>query len=49
MVIELIIAFSAGIGVAIFNKYVLNNKRVSGKYTKYFGCCKEDKPKTETV
>jgi len=43
MIIDIVIAFSAGAGVAIFNKYILNNVRVSRFYKKYFVCCKSNK------
>ena len=43
MIIEISIAFIGGLGVAVINKYVINNPRVSGRYTRYFKCCKEKK------
>ena len=43
MILDIAIAFSAGAGVAVFNKYVLNNARVGRFYTKYFKCCRSKK------
>ncbi len=44
MIIEISAAFVAGLGVAVINKYVINNPRVSSRYTRFFKCCKENKP-----
>ncbi len=49
MIIEITVAFIGGLGVAVINKYVINNPRVSSKYTRYFKCCKEKKKSNDSL
>lgn len=48
MIIEITVAFIAGVGVSIVNKYVVNNPSVTKKLSKMVKCCRKI-PKEEEV